>query len=565
MDIISLIINGAILLICAVFLRHTFIRSRYLFQMFQQHGYKRHEFRNWIFSNFNAKILTTEHLFINLVILVLIYFFSEQVTFIAAVTIMSIFSIFWFGPVARYRPEKHKKPLIVTSRVKRQIGVFLAMILPLYYFFYKIAFSELLFYANPSIRESAGSFITADPYFLTFLLVLVDVMVPLLLLISAWIVMPVENYIQEGFKKRARKKLESMPHLKVIAITGSYGKTSTKFVIDAFLKERFNVCTTPGSYNTPMGICKVINNDLEASHQVLILEMGARYEGNIKELCRIAQPDISVITNVGISHLETFGSKEAVAREKGTLAEELKRGGLLVLNGDDPAVREMGNNRGNIRRVLIGNNGTIRAEELSVDANGTRFKMIWLDEIRKPVQSAEIQTRLLGAHNVENMLLAAAVARDFGIRIETIAVAAENMQPVEHRLELKKQGGYTIIDDAFNSNPEGAKNAVEILASFRTGKKFIITPGMIELGEKEEEENRNFGRHIASNQIDTAILIGHERSRPIAEGIVEKRTDGRPEVIVAKSLFEANDIMKKKAEPGDVVLYENDLPDSYNE
>lgn len=533
--------------------------------MFQQHGYKTREFRSWIFSNFNSKILTAEHLFINLVIFVLIYFLPEMVTFITAVTIMSVFAVFWFGPVNRYRPENDKKPLVLTSRVKRQVGVFLLLIAPFYYLTYKIAFSELLFYANPMIRESAGSFITADPYFLTFLLVLADVLVPLLLLLTAIILQPVENYIQEGFKKKARKKLESMPHLKVIAITGSYGKTSTKFVIDAFLKERFNVCTTPGSYNTPMGICKVINNDLDASHQVLILEMGARYEGNIKELCRIAQPDISVITNVGISHLETFGSKEVVAREKATLARELKRGGLLVLNGDDPLVREMGTGRGDIRRVLTGEPGTVRADQVEVDEEGTRFRITWFDDNRKPVHRANIQTRLLGAHNVENMLLASAVARSFDMRIETIAVAAANMQPVEHRLELKKQNGLTIIDDAFNSNPQGAKNAVEILASFKTGKKIIITPGMIELGEKEEEENREFGSHIARNRIDIAILIGKERSRPIAKGIEEGRQDGRPEVIVAESLFEANDILMRKAEAGDVVLYENDLPDSYNE
>lgn len=533
--------------------------------MFQQHGYKRHEFRGWIFSNFNSKILTSEHLYINLVILVLIYFFSEMVTFITAVTIMTVYVVFWFGPVTRYRPEKDKKPLVLTSRVKRQLGVFLLLIAPLYYFVYKIAFSELLFYADPTTRESVGSFITADPYFLTFLLVFIDVMVPLLLILTAIILQPVENYIQEGFKKKARKKLASMPHLKVIAITGSYGKTSTKFVIDAFLKERFNVCTTPGSYNTPMGICKVINNDLDASHQVLILEMGARYEGNIKELCMIAQPDISVITNVGISHLETFGSQEVVAREKATLARELKPGGLLVLNGNDPLVREMGSGRGDIRRVLTGQSGTIRAEQVEVDENGTRFRMAWLDENRKTVYSEKIRTKLLGAHNVENMLLAAAVARNFNMRIETVAVAAAAMQPVEHRLELKNQGGLTIIDDAFNSNPQGAKNAVEILASFRTGKKFIITPGMIELGEMEEGENRNFGEHIARNRIDTAILVGRERSKPIAKGIEEGRQGERPEVIVAESLFEANDILRRKAEAGDVVLYENDLPDSYNE
>jgi len=356
-----------------------------------------------------------------------------------------------------------------------------------------------------------------------------------------------------------------MPDLKVIAITGSYGKTSTKFIIDAFLKERYRVCTTPGSYNTPMGICKVINNDLETNHQVLILEMGARYTGNIKELCDIAKPDISVITNVGVSHLETFGSKEAVANEKATLARELKPGGKLILNGDDPVVLQMGESRSDINRIITGENGAIRAENVETGPSGTSFDLNWLDEDDKVTDSEKIATSLLGIHNVQNILLGAAVALELNLRLPTIRIAASQMKPVEHRLELKQRNGITVIDDAFNSNPQGAKNAVEILASFNTGRKILITPGMVELGELEEKENHKFGELIAIHEIDLAILVGHERTIPIKEGIESARKSDSPEVKIADTLFEANEMMSNYVRKGDVVLYENDLPDSYNE
>lgn len=358
-----------------------------------------------------------------------------------------------------------------------------------------------------------------------------------------------------------------MPHLKIIAITGSYGKTSTKFAIAAFLKERLNVCVTPGSFNTPMGICKVINNDLNARHEVLILEMGARYVGNIKELCDIAKPDISVITNVGISHLETFGSVETIAKEKSTLATELKDGGTLILNGEDQKVRMMGNLRNDVKTVLTGKDGSVKASDIKIGSDGTSFTLTINDPSTSGIKGEEIEikTRLLGSHNIQNLLLAAAVANELNIRPATVAIAASAMKPVEHRLELKHMTGLVIIDDAFNSNPVGAKSAVDVLSTFEGGKKIIITPGMVELGDSEEIENERFGRHIGESSIDLAILVGAQRTIPILRGIESTDIDKKTQIEVVDSLFDANRFLKEFAKPGDIVLYENDLPDSYQE
>ncbi|MEX0905931.1 MAG: UDP-N-acetylmuramoyl-tripeptide--D-alanyl-D-alanine ligase [Balneolaceae bacterium] len=559
MNTYTVLLNGTIILMIAIFIRHSLYRARYFLHMFQQAGYKTNEYRSWISRNFSSKTITSEHILFNLVILAMLYYLSERVTLTAGTIVIGTFALFWFLGVSRYTGTQEKKPLVYTPRLKR-LGITLLIILCLlWYKLIDFAFNVL------QLGDFVDPFVSTDPYFLGFGLVLTDMLVPLLLYISAWLMKPVEKTIQNGFKNQARKKLASLPHLKVIAITGSYGKTSTKFVIDTFLKERIKVCVTPGSYNTPMGICKVINNDLEAHHQVLILEMGARYKGNIKELCDIARPDVSVITNVGLSHLETFGSIEAVADEKSTLAKEVKPGGTLVLNADDLLVKQMASLRSDVKTVFAGTGGTIQAEDIHVGPEGTSFLMKWLNDSLKTEHEEKITTPLLGAHNIQNILLAAAVARQFNIRLKTLAIAASAMEPVEHRLELKERDGLTVIDDAFNSNPIGAKNAVDILASFKEGRKILITPGMIELGEREETENKKFGEHIGRANLDLVILVGKGQTRPIQDGIKSTENGKNMDVRLADSLFEANDILKEFAGPGDVVLYENDLPDMYNE
>jgi len=557
LEFYTLIVNGLVFLMIAVFIRHSLYRLRYFLHMFQQLGYKKQEMNRWLTANLFSKVLTAEHLLYNLVILFMLYFLAERVTLTSGAIIISIFTVFWFTGTTRYKQEKEKKPLVYTNRLKRLGGLILIVLIIAWYILLDLGTITV------TMRDFAAPFLKTDPYLLSFGLVVIDMIVPATVLLTALILHPVETAIQNSFKRQARNKLASMPGLVVVAITGSYGKTSTKFAIDAFLKERLNVCVTPGSFNTPMGICKVINNNLEPSHNVLILEMGARYEGNIKELCEIARPDVAVITNVGLSHLETFGSREAIAREKSTLARELKYQGTLVLNGDDPQVKAMAKLRNDAAIIMTGMDGAVRAMNVETGPSGTTFLMQWLHDDGTIHEQEMIRTRLLGSHNIQNLLLASAVARHFNIRLQTVALAASNMKPVEHRLELKQRNELVVIDDAFNSNPVGAKNAVDVLSSFTGGRKIVITPGMIELGDAEEEQNRRFGRHIGNSEIDLVILVGEERTRPIYEGIRSAENQKGIEIKVARSLFEANDILAQYAREGDVVLYENDLPDSY--
>jgi len=542
-----LFIDLLILVFIAVMGRHLWKRMRYILHMFQQSGYKIKAYAGWMWAHWGSHVIPVKHGLYNLVILILLLISSYivKLTNTASILVLVIFALFWFSPADFYGGYRPKKPLVFTPRLIRLTIPFVLLCLVLPYFAIKLALDQ--------------SVLVANGYILAFGWILADIIVPFLIFPAAILLQPVERMIHNHFKRQARRKIDRMENLTVIALTGSYGKTTTKFLLRDILKERFNVLATPGSYNTPMGICKVINNDLKATHQVVILEMGARHRGNIKELCKIAPPDITIVTTVGVAHLETFGSRRGIAQTKQEIIENMNSGGLAVLNADNEYTSKM-KVRDDVEYIMAGTqSGDFIAKNIYYDQNGCSFS------IDNGNEKININMPLLGAHNVYNMLFATIVARKMGLRIATIELAAPKVEQVEHRLELKKNGELYIIDDAFNSNPTGAKNAVEILSKFTTGRRIIITPGMIELGEIQEEENRKFGEHIARANLDLVILVGRKQSAPILKGI-EKQADGNDiNIKLVDSLFDANKILEEYARPGDVILYENDLPDTYSE
>lgn len=525
--------------------RNTLYRGRFFLHMYQQSGYKGREYWNWLGKNLATYALTVDLLAFNLVVLIIAIFLDHRLTHTAPILIIFIYALFWCAPVGLYTKNRPKKPLTFTPRMKRLAITFglLGIIIPLYGTSLSFQYGVLF----PNI------------YILAVTWVLGSLLLPYLLIIAGWLMYPVESAVQEGFKNQAREKLSSVPALKTVAITGSYGKTSTKFFIKTILGERYNVCFTPGSYNTPMGICKVINNDLQPSHQIIILEMGARYKGNINELCQIAKPDVAVLTNIGVAHLETFGSVDNIKSTKGELLDHLSDDGVAIINADDPALADMTKDR-NIKIISAGlEGGDFKASDISYNENGCKFKVTGPNGT-----SEQVSTKLLGSHNVQNLLLAFAVGHHFNIRLKTMALAAHRIEPVEHRMELKKTDNITIIDDAFNSNPVGARNAVETLSKFKPGRRIIITPGMVELGAQEKQENERFGNIIGKANLDHVYLVGAGQTKPILDGIRSTGFDMQ-KVTTVSNLFEANKKLLENYQAGDVVLYENDLPDVYNE
>jgi len=523
-------------------------RTLFFLHILQLEGYKTAGYGRWIRSRFRDAVLRPSHLIalVWLVAVVILVFILDKLFSESLIPILFLLWAATFASSRRYRRDRPKKPLVFTHRVKRILAGSATLTLLI-----------VLAGAVPGLASGGwyGALLILSG------LLLGDFFAPYLIYLAALLLYPVERRIHDGFKKRARSRLRDRPDLDVIAITGSYGKTSVKFALDEILSHRYSVLATPGSYNTPMGICKVINDQLSASHRILILEMGIRHEGDIAELCSITCPNIALVTSVGIAHLESMGSIEAIAREKERLLSFVRPGGCAVFNADDDRVRAMADGfdgRAWFISCEAHPDAHIRASSIRYGADGAVFDVS--DETGDAIC---MKTRLLGAHNVTNILMAVAVGRIYGLRLRQIRQAVSKLQPVPHRLEVRREGTITVIDDAFNSNPVGARNAVEILGQMGSGRRVIVTPGMIELGERERDENMLLGKHIAQNA-DLAVLVGENRTGAIAEGL--RAAEFPPESIrVVKSLYEARDFLKQYLKDGDVVLFENDLPDQFNE
>jgi UDP-N-acetylmuramyl pentapeptide synthase len=431
---------------------------------------------------------------------------------------------------------KQKKKLVLTPRAKR------------------------LFVAALALAAAAASLAITGGWGITGLWLL-SLAMPAVMLLANGLMMPVERSINQGFYRQAQGKLNAAPHLRKIAITGSYGKTSTKFYIQRVLSEKFNSLMTPESYNTTMGVVLTVNRDLKPFHQWFVAEMGAKKLGDVKEICDLVHPQWSVLTAVGPQHLDTFGSIENVCRTKHEIVEALPPDGLAFLNGDDPRIRSYSQQFA-VRKIYFGIDDPIcayRATDIAYSSKGLSFQVL-----RDGEAFVSIETKLLGKHDIYNILAAVAVGAEAGVTPQQIRFAVQSLRGAPHRLELRPNpSGITIIDDAFNSNPVGAANAVEVLCRMEGGRKFIVTPGMIELGEEEKELNKAFGAQIAAAGVDVAILVGPKQTRPIQEGLKEASFSGQ--LIVAQNLDAAIRELYALAKPGDVALLENDLPDTFNE
>ncbi len=509
-------------------------RTRFFIHTFQLFGYNGAPFSAWLSSHFRDAVFRWSHI-IGAIILTLGWAFELPVWLLFGLWAIA------FGSSKRYRRDKPKKGLVWTARAIRLVSI-----------------TGLLFLI---IGVVAFSLVLAGSHGLAFLAAfwLIDLGSPIVLLFASILAVPIEKNIQEGFKSEARKHIARRPDLKIVAITGSYGKTSVKFAVQEVLSQRFPSLATPGSFNTPMGICKVINADLSDEHQYAILEMGMRHPGDIAELCSIARPNVAIVTSVGLAHLEYMGSIDAIAKEKASLLSFLQPEGIAILNADDERVLKM--KEGLDCTVLtvstISSTADIWANEISFGPDGASFV------VHAGADSHPFSTKLLGKHNVLNTLLAVAVGHTAGMTLRKMSHAIARLEPIDHRLKLSLRNGLHVLDDAFNSNPIGAGNAVEVLGQFQTGRRIIVTPGMIELGDQEIALNRIFGSQIAKNA-DYAVLVGPKRTAPIAQGLADANFP-LEKVILVNSLFEAQDWIAQNGTAGDVVLYENDLPDQFNE
>ena len=501
--------------------------EQYIMHMFQQNSYKPREYMEWMRVLSNVGRLLGKCLYAVIAIPLVVIGTRECMIAACAMNAMTVLV---------NRPQPAKKPLVYTNRVKRML------------------FTTLLIYAAAVLL----SLLTGEYRVRVCGIVLLALFIlqPFLVLLVNLINRPVEKGIDQHYIDDAARILREMPNLKIIGVTGSYGKTSVKYFLSTLLSVQYNVLHTPGNYNTTLGVVRTIREQMKPFHEIFVCEMGAREVGDIKEICDLVHPDYGIITSIGPQHLQSFHTIENIIGTKFELADAVPADGKVFLNYDNEYIRTHRIDKNVVSYGTMGDDVAYKAYDIAVSPRGSSFKM----KDDKGVEF-EFHTRLVGNHNVQNIAGAIAVAHTLGIPMEKLRYPVKQLESVPHRLQLVKQGSRILLDDSYNSNKNGFEAALDTLAMFKE-LRILMTPGMVELGEKQYDENKEVGVY-AADKCDYAVLVGKEQTRPIQDGLKEAGFAGS-RMIVVDTLQEAFQMVNAiPDERQKVVLIENDLPDNY--
>lgn len=509
------------------------LRTQDNLQVFQQNYYnENNRYIKWIFKN-RRKIINYLDIILLLINGLNIVLQNNYVIYLNIIYIIDILI-----SIKKRKNVEIKLPLKYTFRIIRLcFTIFIINIIPFILFIFNHSYYLLIL--NYSILLIFNFFI---------------------IYLSNIINIPIEKYVFNYYKNIAKKKLKDA-HTEVIGITGSYGKTSTKNILNTILNVKYNSITTPGSYNTLYGLIITINNKLNKFNEYFIAEMGAFRKGSIKKLCDLVEPKYGIITNIGKAHLETFGSIDNIKKGKFELIDSLPDDGVAILNMDDENQSNY-NSRSKCKKIWISidKDSDVKASNIKVSTTGMIFDVYF----KENNESHTFTTKLLGYSNIYNILSAIALGKHLGMTINELDIGVKQIKPIEHRLELKNINNITIIDDAYNSNPIGSKMALDVLKLFE-GLKVVVTPGMIELGNEQDKLNRDFGVYI-SKCTNIVILVGREQTKSIYDGLIDSKFKKENIYIIDnfnESLKIIEDLKNKYKKIN--VLLENDLPDIYNE
>jgi UDP-N-acetylmuramoyl-tripeptide--D-alanyl-D-alanine ligase len=429
-----------------------------------------------------------------------------------------------------------KKPLVMTARAKRIYAIALGL-------------SLVLGAAAASASDLAIVWVAAVQ------------LVPLALVVANLALAPSEARVQRRYWHEAHDKLKRLDPV-VIAITGSYGKTSVKHILGHVLETAAPTLITPGSVNTAMGIARVIRERLAAHHRYLVVEMGAYGIGSIARLCALTPPKIGIISAIGKAHYERFKSLDAVARAKFELAEAVRdNNGTAIIAADtlEFAVPRqfVEAHRGMVVTVGAETEADLAIRALHQDQDGIAADILWRG------REYRLQAPLFGEHQGRNIALAFAAACSLGLVPEDVVATLRSTPQIAHRLEVKRQGdGAIVIDDAYNSNPVGFASALGLLDVLRSpgGRRILVTPGMVELGSEHDAEHARIGR-LAAEHADILVAVAPHRVKPLAAAFAAAAPE-RP-IVSCPSFAEARHWLDRNLGGHDVVLIENDLPDLY--
>lgn len=530
------------ILFLIIYIIYMVYRSMEAMHMLQQNLYnENNRYVKWLRRNLRKAFCFLD--FIPVIFFVIVIFVKDNSAL--DISLIASMFIYIFGIYNEYKKNKDKEnklPLKITGRIKRLFftiiiiyGITIIVTIKLNIQLYKILMLIML------------CLILGFIYYITYFASILDT--------------PLNKIEYSYYYNKAKKKLKSYPNLEVIGITGSYGKTSSKNILCDILSSKYITRPTPRNYNTPYGLMMTINNYLDKFDEVLIAEMGAYTRGRIKNLCDFVHPKYGILTIIGEAHLETFGSRENICKTKFELIESLPLDGVAILNMDDEyQVNYPLKNKVKVKWIAINNDkADVYATNIKCGSFGMSFDCHYNGN-----EKINLKTRILGSHNIYNILASVALALEMGININDIKNSVQALKSTEHRLELKKLGNMYMLDDAYNSNPIGASGALDVL-KLMNGTKVVVTPGMVELGKVEKEKNYEFGSQIAKS-CDYCLLIGEKRTKVIYKALIDNGFN-EDNIFVLNKVYDAYGIINALKEDGKDIyaLFENDLPDIYTE
>jgi len=383
-----------------------------------------------------------------------------------------------------------------------------------------------------AIAATLAVAITAGAIFELALLIVVPLhLVYVIADMALWILAPHEKRSGAGWVEKAAARLRSMD-LDVVAITGSYGKTTTKNYVAHLLAGTKRVVASPASFNNRMGLARAINENLTPGTEVFIAEMGTYGPGEIAELCEWIPPKVGAMVAVGPVHLERFKTLENIVQSK---SEILDRAQIGVICVDHPLLAEVAEQRAATMEII--------------EVSGKGRIVIGRDRVMTVPEDVF----------AANLAVALGICRALGVDLDQVISRVADLPTAEHRQSVTTAAGFTIIDDTFNSNPAGARSALDLLTEIGAeGRTAVITPGMVELGPVQDEENRAFAEESAS-RVDHLVIVSRTNRKALREG----SANGKASVTVVASRDEAVEWARANLGGGDAVLYENDLPDHY--
>lgn len=499
--------------------------------MLQQDDYERSRFLRWLVSNraFDQRLS-------GLLIIVLVAFwvtgvFGVSVNNQAPWVLSCAFLIFAYQEPNPLRGAK--KPLVLTSRAQRILIVGWGLCF-------------LLSFQAPLLSNWTW-------------IILIQA-VPLLLAAADFLLTPIEYLIQRRYRNAAKVLLSEVKP-RTIGITGSFGKTSVKHILHHILAMESQTLATPGSINTPMGITRIVRQEMKPGMRNFIVEMGAYREGSIRRLCELTPPNFGILTAIGPAHYERFKTLEVVTKTKFELAAAVLQdaaGRMVVCESvlEQPFAQhfiEQSRNRFSIYGYQA--NADLRIVSVEQTAQGLEMKFLWRG------QEYDCFAPLFGLHHALNVSGAVLAAVLLGTAVERAIFALRTVPQIKHRLQVKTESdGRITIDDAFNSNPQGFKSALELLHFLAKGvrRRILVTPGMAELGEKHADAHRELG-YFAASRVDVALVVRPDQIPTFMDGI--RSAGSAVEIRSCKSFSEASSWLQQNARSSDIVLIENDLPD----